>query len=112
HRRVAEAIKEEVADILRSMQDPRIGFASVVAVEMSPDLAHARVYVSVLGDRAAQEASLRALTRAAGLVRRELGQRIRLRHTPEIDFRLDESLAHGDRIHRLLREIHAQEEHP
>lgn len=104
--RVGEAIKEEISDILRNeIKDPRIGFVSVVEVEVSPDLRHAKVYVSVLGDDEARVQSLKGLESATGFIRSEIGRRIRLRHTPEILFRLDKSIEHGVKIARLLNEI-------
>lgn len=104
--RVGEAIKEEISDILRNeIKDPRIGFVSVVEVEVSPDLRHAKVYVSVLGDEEARVQSLKGLESATGFIRSEIGRRIRLRHTPEILFRLDKSIEHGVKIARLLNEI-------
>lgn len=103
--RLAERIKTEVGDVLRRLKDPRLGFASVVAVDLSGDLRHARVFVSVLGDDAAKQATMAALEHARGHVRTEVGRRVRMRHTPEIQFVLDESIEHGARISRLLREM-------
>jgi len=104
--RVAEAIKAEVSDIMRNeMKDPRIGFASVVDVEVSRDLHHARVFISVLGDEAARKATLDGLESARGFIRGEIARRIRLRYAPEIEFRLDTSIERGVRISRLLREV-------
>src|SRR5690606_37367017 len=91
--------------ILRKMKDPRIGFVSVTDVEMSRDLRHAKIYVSIFGDDEAKAQTLEALHHAQGFVRSELGRRIRLRHTPEISFRLDDSIERGHRINRLLREL-------
>jgi ribosome-binding factor A len=103
--RVAERIREELADILREAKDPRIGFASVVRVEVSPDLRHAKAFVSVLGPQAEQTATMAALEHARGFIRTEIGRRVRLFRTPEIAFVLDESIAHGDRIARLLHQV-------
>jgi ribosome-binding factor A len=100
--RVAERIKEEMADILRRVKDPRVGFASVVRVECSSDLRYAKVYISVFGPEADQQATMRGLENAKGFIRSELGRRVRLFHTPELHFALDTSIAHGDRIARLL----------
>lgn len=107
--RMAEQMKKEIGDILRQLKDPGLGFASVVSVELSGDLRHAKVYVSVLGDDAAKRETMGALERARGFVRTEIGRRIRMRHTPEIQFILDESIEHGARITRLLREIRVPE---
>lgn len=103
--RVGEQVRAETADILRGMKDPRMGFASVVRAEMSPDLRYAKVYVSVLGPEAEREETMAVLERAKGHVRSELGRRIRLYHTPELRFIMDDSLEHGDRIARILREL-------
>lgn len=103
--KVAEAIKQEMASLMRDMKDPRIGFASIVRCEVTSDLRNAKIFVSVLGEQEAQRATLKALTGAAGYLRGALGQRLRLRYAPELVFRLDDSIAHGDRIARLLREV-------
>lgn len=103
--RIREEFKRETSDILRKMKDPRIGFVSVTDVELSRDLRHAKIFVSIYGDEEEKQTTLAALTHAQGFVRTELGQRIRLRYTPEITFRLDDSIERGDRINRLLREI-------
>lgn len=110
--RVAEQVRAETADILRGMKDPRMGFASVVRAEMSPDLRYAKVYVSVLGPEAEREETMAVLERAKGHVRSELGRRIRLYHTPELRFIMDDSLAHGDRIARILRDLDPSAEAP
>ena len=103
--RIAEAMKEEISDIIhREVKDPRIGFASVTGVEVSGDLRHARVFVSVLGDEQQKLDTIRGLQSAVGFVRSELGRRIRMRHTPEIIFKLDESIERGIRVSRLIDE--------
>jgi ribosome-binding factor A len=104
--RLQELFKQETSLILRrEMKDPRIGFVSVTDVELSPDLGHARIFVSIYGDAEAKAKTMAALSSAAGFVRTELAHRIRLRHIPEISFRLDESIEHGDRVNRLLRQV-------
>jgi len=103
--RVAEAVREELGRMLQQeLKDPRIGLASIVQVEMSPDLRHARVYVSVYGS--AQEQAMRALAGARGWLRRELGRRLQLRHVPELTFVADPSIRHGAHISELLRRLH------
>lgn len=92
----------------REMQDPRIGFATVTRVETARDLGHARVWVSVLGTPEECDRSLSALTDAAGWLRRRLGERLQLRHVPQLSIRLDDSIASGDRVLRLLREIESE----
>ncbi|HLH20982.1 MAG TPA: 30S ribosome-binding factor RbfA [Chloroflexota bacterium] len=105
--RLNEAIREELAELLRrEMRDPRLGgIISITEVDTSPDLALAHVYVSVLGSDEETSDALRALRRAAGYLKRELGDRLRLRRVPNLDFRLDPSLARGARVMELLREI-------
>ncbi|MCR4399183.1 MAG: 30S ribosome-binding factor RbfA [Firmicutes bacterium] len=103
--RVAEAIKQEISDILRDeLKDPRVGFASVTRVDVSKDLRHAKVFVSVLGDEKQKADTMEGLESATGFIRSEVGKRIRLHHTPEILFRLDESIERSVRIAKVLRE--------
>jgi ribosome-binding factor A len=101
--RLAEEIREEVARMLVSeIKDPRLGFVTVVRVDLAHNLRYARVHVGVLGGEAEREKSLTALRSAAGFVRRELGRRLRIHHTPEIDFRYDKGLDATDRVAQLL----------
>ncbi|MCL2766627.1 MAG: 30S ribosome-binding factor RbfA, partial [Peptococcaceae bacterium] len=91
--RLAEAIKKEVSELLREeIKDPRIGFVSITAVRVSKDFRYADIFASVFGEAAEQKAAMAALAKARGFVRSELGKRIRLRHIPEINFKLDESI--------------------
>jgi len=104
--RLAFQIQHEVSAMLtRNIKDRRIGFVTVTGVEMSPDLRHARIYVSAMGTDQQKKKTLDALNHAAGWIRRELGQRIRMKFLPEIVFRTDSSLEYGERIDRLLDEI-------
>lgn len=109
--RVAEAIKESVGDILQNqIKDPRIGLASVVKVQVSPDLRLAKVYVSVLGDEEARRQTLAGLESGSGFIRSELGKRLRLYRTPEVVFVMDDSIAYGVHISKLLMEIKDEQE--
>jgi ribosome-binding factor A len=104
--RVDELLRQEITAILaKEVADPEIGFATVTDVETSPDLRHARVWVSVIGQNAERDAALRALQRAMGYVRRELGRRLRIRRIPELQVRLDGSAERGTRVLRLLSEL-------
>ena len=101
--RVAEAIRREVAGILRfELADPRVGRATVTRVELTGDLTLARVYVSVYGSDADQKETLAVLGRARGRVRTLLGSRIRLRATPEIRFVFDPSVEFSIRLEQIL----------
>lgn len=103
--RLAEEIRENVAEIVAQLKDPRIGFVTVTRVSLTPDLRSARVYVGVLGDEAQQRKTLAGLSQAAGFVRRELGRRISVRHTPDLAFHYDAGLDATDRVAKILREI-------
>jgi ribosome-binding factor A len=105
--RVAEEIREEVARILaREIKDPRVGFVTVTRVQITPDLRSARVFVGVLGDEAQRRKTLQGLDQATGYVRRAVGQRLRLRFTPELSFAYDEGLDATARVAQLLDEAH------
>jgi ribosome-binding factor A len=112
--KVAHLMRREVADILENrMRDPRLGATvTVTDVEVTHDLSFARVFVTVLGDAAARERTLEALTHAAGYVRREIGQRLELREVPEIRFLYDDSLDKGHRVEDLLRRLERGEKLP
>lgn len=103
--RIGEEIKKEAAEIIRQMKDPRIGFATITDVEVTNDLRHVRIYVSVYGDDEEKERTLAGLQAAKGFVRTELGRTIRLRHTPEVVFKLDGSIEQGARINQIINEI-------
>lgn len=103
--RVAAAIHHELTGLVqRGMNDPRLGFVTVTGVDLSPDLRHARVFVSILGSAEAQSGSMEALAGAAGYLRRELAHRLNLRRTPDLQFELDLSGARGERIEQLLHD--------
>ena len=91
--------------IARDLHDPGVGFVTVTRVEVSPDLQHARIYYTSLGDAAARKNTERALERAAGFMRSQIGKRLRLRRAPEIRFEFDISIGHQDRVEQLLKEI-------
>jgi ribosome-binding factor A len=104
--RLRELLKQETSAILqRDLRDPRVGFVSVTDVELSPDLRHAKIFVSIMGDAEAKARTMDGLVSAQGFIRTELARRIRLRHMPEVAFRIDESIERGARVARLLREV-------
>ena len=105
--RLGEEFREEIARMIGAkLKDPRIGFVTVTRVEIGTDLRQARVFVGVLGTTADRDKTMEGLRQAAGFMRRELGQKLRLRHTPELTFVYDEGLEAHDRIARLLAEVH------
>ena len=104
--KLQELIKQEMSKmLLKELKDPRIGFVTVTDVEMTGDLREAKIYVSVMGGEEQVKNSLEGLNSALGFIRREIGQRIRLRFTPEISFALDTSLDYGDHIQKLLLQV-------
>ncbi len=109
--RVGEQMKKELGEIItRKIKDPRIGFVTVTDVQVTGDLQQATVYISVLGDQEQRENTLKGLAKAKGFIRSEIGQRIRLRKTPEITFEFDESIDYGNRIDTLLHQIARESE--
>ena len=108
--RLSQEIREDVARIVGQLKDPRIGFVTVTRVELTPDLRTAHVHVGILGGGPDREKTLVGLRQAAGFVRRELGRRLHVRHTPEIAFHYDEGLDATDRVARLLEAVRPPEE--
>ncbi|MFT8362643.1 MAG: 30S ribosome-binding factor RbfA [Sporolactobacillus sp.] len=108
--RVAEQMKKEMSDIIRNrIKDPRVGFVTVTGVDITGDLQEATVYVSVLGDKEAVEGTLAGLAKAKGFIRSEIGKRIRLRKTPEIQFKYDQSITYGNHIDQLINDLRRDE---
>jgi ribosome-binding factor A len=106
--RIADQIRHELATMLaREVHDPGIGFVTLTRVQVTPDLQHARVYYTALGDERARRESDRALHRAIPFLRRQIGSRLRLKRVAELEFIYDESIAGQDRIEQLLHEIRA-----
>ena len=104
-RRVDEAVREVLSDALTGdLKDPRIGFVTVTAVETSPDLRHARVYVSVMGDDDARAGSLDGLQSAHGFLQRRVGAELRMKRTPTLTFVEDETVRRAARVEELLDE--------
>ncbi|MEW6379439.1 MAG: 30S ribosome-binding factor RbfA [bacterium] len=108
--RVGQLIREEISSILlEETKDPRIQFVSIVRVEVSDDLKHAKVFASVLGSAEKKKEALEGLKSAQGFIQKKLGRKLRLRYTPEILFRMDSSIERGAHICELLEEIHNED---
>jgi ribosome-binding factor A len=109
--RVGDQIRQELSEILSRGQvhDPGIGFITLTRVQVTADLQLARVFYTSLGDPQARKETARALQRATGFFRRQIGARLQLRRVPELEFRFDESIAHQDRIEQILRDIREED---
>ena len=104
-RRVDEAVRAVLSDAIgRDLHDPRVGFVTVTGVKTSPDLRHARVYVSVLGDEDTRAATLDGLRSAHGFLQSRLASELTLKHVPVLSFRYDESVDRGMRISEILED--------
>jgi ribosome-binding factor A len=104
-RRVNEAVREVLSEaITTELKDPRVGFVTVTAVDTSPDLRSAHVFVSVLGDDKQREESLAGLASARAYLQSRVGSRLRMKHTPKLDFEYDPSSERVMRISELLRQ--------
>jgi ribosome-binding factor A len=104
--RINSLIQQEVAELIRSeLKDPRLGFVSVVGAEVSPDLRHARIAISILGDAEAKKNSLEVLRRASGFLREKLKGRLDLRRLPELDFHIDDSIEYSIHISQVIQDL-------
>jgi ribosome-binding factor A len=107
-KRIDEQLRQEIGEIIgREIADPRIGFVTITDVETTPDLSHAKVWVSVIGSVDERAAALRALGHAMPFIRHELGKRLRIRRIPELHVRADDTLERGSRVLHLLNELEA-----
>jgi ribosome-binding factor A len=104
-RRVNESIREVLSEAVPELKDPRIGFVTITGVETSPDLRHARVYVSVLGPERKRRATLDALAAAHGVLQARIGRELRMKRTPQLAFEYDRSVAEGVRMSKLIDEL-------
>lgn len=105
--RIAEQMKKELGEIIgRKIKDPRVGFITVTDVAVTGDLQQATVYITSLGNDRERGETLKALEKASGFIRSEIGSRIRLRRTPELFFEFDSSVEYGNKIDTLLRGLH------
>ena len=104
--RIKELLKAEISSIImREMNDPRLGFVTITDAEITKDLQHAKVYISVLGDEKQKEETLKALQGAAGFIRSEFGKRVVMKMIPDITFKFDTAVEHGTRIFELLQQV-------
>jgi ribosome-binding factor A len=103
-RRVDEGVRQVLSDALVEIKDPRVGFVTVTAVETTPDLRHATVYVSVLGDAGVRRRTLDGLQSAHGFLQRRIASELKLKHTPTLEFAYDDSVDRSMRISALLDE--------
>jgi ribosome-binding factor A len=107
-RRIDHLLQEEISAIVqREVHDPRVGFVTITSVETTPDLRHATVYASVIGDEAQRVATMEALGRAMPFVRHQLGS-LRLKRIPQLHLREDDSAQRGTRVMRLLEQVEAE----
>jgi len=104
-RRVNESVRQVLSEALLELKDPRIGFVTVTGVDTSPDLRHARVFVSVLGSEKKRRSSLAGLDAAHGVLQARISRELRLKRTPQLTFAYDPSVEHGMRMSRLIDEL-------
>ncbi|MBQ9097180.1 MAG: 30S ribosome-binding factor RbfA [Clostridia bacterium] len=104
--RVSEEVKRELASLIRELKDPRINeFTSVTGVSITNDFKFAKAYISVIGDEQSAADTVEGLKRAAGFIRREIGQRLKLRYTPQFSFEYDKSIQYGAHISQVLSSL-------
>lgn len=109
-RRVNESVREVLSEGVLELKDPRIGFVTVTAVETSPDLRHARVFVSVFGAESKREQTLAGLAAAHGVLQARIARELRLKRTPQLTFEYDPSPEHGVRMSKLIDELAPKDE--
>ena len=107
--RIQELLLEEISKLLQSgLKDPRIGFTTLTRVEVSDNLKHAKVFVSVMGSEKEKADTLEALTSAKGFIRNSLGKNLYLRYLPELEFKKDENAEHVEKITRIISDLHSE----
>src|SRR5919205_994561 len=109
-RRVNESIRQVLSEGVGQLKDPRIGFVTITGVETSPDLRHARVYVSVLGNERKRERALEGLQAAHGVLQARLGRELRMKRTPQLAFEYDPTVERGVRMTQLIDELAPDDE--
>ena len=110
--RVNKLLRSELSEIIRRhLRDPRLShLISITRVDVSPDLRHAKAFVSVLGDEQTKKSAIEALSSASGFIKRELYGRLSMKYIPEIKFFLDQSIEEADRLSRLMDSLHPKED--
>ncbi len=104
--RIDEEVRRELGAVIRTLKDPRMAdIVSVVQVEVTRDLRYATAYISVMGSEEEEKNTLSALKAASGFVRREIGNRLKLRAVPEFIFKADHSIAYGAHINKVLKDV-------
>jgi ribosome-binding factor A len=107
--KVQELLLQEISALIqRGLKDPRIGFATVTGVDLSNNLKHAKVYISVLGTKREQQDTITGLTNASGFIRGSLGKDLNLRYIPVLEFMLDETADHVAKINKIINELHSR----
>jgi len=109
-RRVNESVRQVLSEAVGELKDPRIGFVTVTGVETSPDLRHARVYVSVFGTEESRQDSLAGLEAAHGVLQSRLGRELRMKRTPQLAFEYDPTVERGVRMTQLIDELAPDDE--
>ena len=108
--KVGKLARQVLGELIGSLKDPRVDFATITAVRVSADLRHARVFVSVLGDEEQQLATMAGLQSAKPYLRKELGTEMRLKYLPELEFELDRMTEDALRVEKILHDIHREED--
>ena len=107
--RIQELLLEEISKLLQGgLKDPRIGFATLTRVEVSDNLKHAKIFISVMGSEKEKTDTLNALKNAKGFVRNTLGKNLYLKYVPELEFKKDENAEHVEKITRILNDLHTE----
>lgn len=106
--KIQHLAREVLGEEIQRLKDPRVGFVTVTAVRVSPDLRHARVFVSVLGGPEEQEATMAGLRSAAPVLRAELGRQVRIKYVPQLEFELDTTPERAQHLEELFHRIHGQ----
>lgn len=111
--KVKELLRAEISDIIRKeIKDPRLGFVTITDAQVSKDLRHAKVFISVMGTEEEKKDSLGILQKAAGFIRHEFGRRVSMKNIPELMFTFDQAIETGARIFELLQEVKHEPEEP